>query len=194
MQRHNSQQQRPASQRSAAPSSQQRSVRGSSQGGFQQQQRRRQPEPHRRLEVRIPAENLKAFAQAITFLCKVGKELVIEGTPDKLVLRTLNDTKSAYAGISFSQGFFELFRCDAGMEVEGLGAAPSVTCKILLKAVHNLFRTLRKVQRLVIAVEEADDYHVEPRLIFQVRLNLLSLPLLLLLLRSKQSHVRGLNQ
>eukprot|EP00953_Heterococcus_sp_UTEX-ZZ885_P037693 19348-Heterococcus_DN1.PRE.1 len=171
MQRHTSQQQRQASQSSMAPPpSQQRSVRGSSQGGSQQQQqqqRRRQAEPHRRLELRIPAENLKSFAHAITFLCKVGKELVIEGTPDKLVLRTINDTKSAYAMITFSQGFFELFRCDAGMEVEGLGEAPSVTCKILLKAVHNLFRTLRKVQRLVIAVEEADDYHVEPRLVFQ---------------------------
>lgn len=44
---------------------------------------------------------------------QVGKELFIEATADQLILRTLNDAKSAFAAFYFndSGGFFESFRC-----------------------------------------------------------------------------------
>ena len=45
---------------------------------------------------------------------KVGKELFIETTADQLILRTLNDAKSAFAAFYFNEsgGFFETFRRD----------------------------------------------------------------------------------
>lgn len=42
----------------------------------------------------------------------MGKELFIETTADQLILRTLNDAKSAFAAFYFNDagGFFETFR------------------------------------------------------------------------------------
>ena len=82
---------------------------------------------------------------AMPCLLQVGKELLIEGTADSLVLRTVNDTRSAYAAVYFGAGFFEAFRSDAGQLDEEGQEVPSVSCKILIKAVHNLFRALRSV-------------------------------------------------
>ncbi|CAM9760844.1 unnamed protein product, partial [Scytosiphon promiscuus] len=75
--------------------------------------------PRRRMEVAIPQKSLKVFAQAVQCLMKVGKELFIETTADQLILRTLNDAKSAFAAFYFndSGGFFETFRCDASKRV-----------------------------------------------------------------------------
>lgn len=125
--------------------------------------------PKHKLEVGIPAVNLKSFALVIQFLCRVGKELLIEGRADGLVLRTLSDSKSAYAAVTFSQDFFDFYTCQAKAADpadEDGAASTSVTCKILLKAVHNLFRTLKNVHRLLIAVEAEDQWRIEPRLKF----------------------------
>lgn len=42
----------------------------------------------------------------------MGKELFVEATVDQLILRTLNDAKSAFAAFYFNDagGFFETFR------------------------------------------------------------------------------------
>eukprot|EP00903_Cladosiphon_okamuranus_P013829 g12869.t2 len=156
--------------------------------------------PPRRMEVSIPHKSLKVFAQAVQCLMKVGKELFIETTADQLILRTLNDAKSAFAAFYFndSGGFFET--CDVSKQGEGWGggargggvsqesgfdensqasrssqqtadgggSAASVSCKVLVRAVHSILRTLKKVVRLVIYVEGEDDQHIEPHLVFQM--------------------------
>lgn len=50
---------------------------------------------------------------------QVGKELFIETTGDQLILRTLNDAKSAFAAFYFndSGGFFETFRRGRGCSI-----------------------------------------------------------------------------
>ncbi|CAM9637359.1 unnamed protein product [Ascophyllum nodosum] len=141
--------------------------------------------PPRRMEVSIPQKNLKVFACAVQCLMKIGKELFIETTADQLVLRTLNDAKSAFSAFYFnnSGGFFETFRCSDSRPSQGAtgeqagldsqdsaagGDGGSVSCKVLVRAVHNILRTLKKVVRLVIYVEGEDDSHIEPHLVFQM--------------------------
>ncbi|CAM9753335.1 unnamed protein product, partial [Ectocarpus sp. 12 AP-2014] len=134
--------------------------------------------PPRRMEVSIPHKSLKVFAQAVQCLMKVGKELFIETTGDQLILRTLNDAKSAFAAFYFndSGGFFETFRCDASKDgfdstqasSQAGGGGASVSCKVLVRAVHSILRTLKKVLRLVIYVEGEDEEHIEPHLVFQM--------------------------
>lgn len=55
---------------------------------------------------------LVKLSRARANLSQVGKELFIEATVDQLILRTLNDAKSAFAAFYFndSGGFFESFR------------------------------------------------------------------------------------
>ena len=58
----------------------------------------------------IPAHNIKIFSSAISSLSRVGKELLVEFSPqDGLTLRSLNDGKSAFASYKFDPSFFE--RC-----------------------------------------------------------------------------------
>ena len=64
----------------------------------------------RAMDCVIPAHNIKVFSNAITSLCRVGKELLIEFAPrEGLTLRSLNDGKSAFASYKFEPSFFE--RC-----------------------------------------------------------------------------------
>lgn len=49
------------------------------------------------LDVRLSQASLKTFSNAITCLSKIGKDLFIEADHDQLVLRTLNDSKSAFS-------------------------------------------------------------------------------------------------
>ena len=61
----------------------------------------------------IPAHNVKIFMNAVSSLCKVGKELLLEFNPKSgLTLRTLNDAKSAFSSYKFTPSFFE--RCSSG--------------------------------------------------------------------------------
>ncbi len=44
-----------------------------------------------------------------------------------------------------------------------------VSCKVLLRALHNVFRSLKKVQRMIIAIESSEDGYVEPQLILEMQ-------------------------
>ncbi|CAM9198955.1 unnamed protein product [Chrysoparadoxa australica] len=120
------------------------------------------------VEVSIPHNNLKVFAHAIQCLGKVGKELCVEAKPKELILRTLNDAKSAYAAFRFhDNGFFDSFKCEAGSSDDEEGK--SVNCKILTKAVLNVFRTIRNVIQLVLQVEDMEGgSDVEPHLVLEM--------------------------
>jgi len=73
----------------------------------------------------IPAHNVKIFMNAVSSLCKVGKELLLEFNPKSgLTLRTLNDAKSAFSSYKFVPSFFE--RCSSGASVNGNGNAVGV--------------------------------------------------------------------
>jgi hypothetical protein len=143
------------------------------------------PAPRRVLEASIPANNLKQFAHAISCLAKVGKEMQLEASGGQLVLRTLNDSRTAFVALYFNEEFFESFRCspsllqrrpqppessaeDSGEQDEGSEQERTVTCKVLLRAVHNVFKGLRKVHRMVVALDDVEEGNIEPRLVFQM--------------------------
>ena len=73
------------------------------------------------MDVILPSHSLRTFAAAVTCLTKIGKEAYLDFDPlDGLILRTLNDAKSAYAQHRFAPEFFE--RCSAPpTAVSGLG-------------------------------------------------------------------------
>ena len=73
------------------------------------------------MDVILPSHSLRTFAAAVTALTKIGKEGYLDFDPlDGLILRTLNDAKSAYAQYRFAPEFFE--RCSAPpTAVSGLG-------------------------------------------------------------------------
>jgi hypothetical protein len=65
------------------------------------------------MDCTIPAHNVRTFCAAIASMSKMGgKDLYVEFDPlEGLVLRTLNDAKSAFCSFTYQPAFFE--RCSA---------------------------------------------------------------------------------
>lgn len=92
------------------------------------------------MQFEIPEKNLRLFAVSIQCLAKLGDEVGIEGREDKLVLRVLNMSHSAFAGLTFSRAFFGLY----ALRIEA-GAVPSLSglmckCQVQLKACCPVFK------------------------------------------------------
>uniref|UniRef100_A0A6U4G219 Cell cycle checkpoint protein RAD1 n=1 Tax=Phaeomonas parva TaxID=124430 RepID=A0A6U4G219_9STRA len=104
------------------------------------------------MDVSIAAAHLKEFAQALVCLGKVGHELSLVCGGDALHVRALNSAKSAFMAVRFSA--FE--------SLEGA----DFSCTILAKPVVTCLRSLRRVTRLRIYLE--DDAGPEPHLVFQL--------------------------
>ncbi|KAI5072501.1 hypothetical protein GOP47_0012607 [Adiantum capillus-veneris] len=82
------------------------------------------------MECLLAGNQIKAFHRAVTCLARIGNELLIEALPEKLILRTLNSSRSAYLAISFKAQFFDTYRL----------LVPVAQCGVLLKAVCTVFR------------------------------------------------------
>ena len=96
-------------------------------------------------------DNLKAFSASLHFLRIVGKDLQIEVSPDNLVLRALNDAKTAYASVEFAQGFFErgTFKLHQQALVDAYGGGQagerdSFSCKLPVKHLCSLTKSFVK--------------------------------------------------
>lgn len=55
------------------------------------------------MDLKISQHNLKTFAQALQCLAKIGKELFLEVDDNQMVMRTLNDAKSAFSAFYFKR-------------------------------------------------------------------------------------------
>ena len=75
------------------------------------------------LDVKLNNQNTKKLSAALHLLNKVGKDVVLEVEEDSLVLRSLNDSKSAFVSATLNKFFFEEF--NAG--------AVNFSCKVAVK-------------------------------------------------------------
>jgi len=81
-------------------------------------------------------------------LSKIGEDLFFEATKSKLILRTLNASRSAYFAFSLSHNFFEQYT---------LNNKDDSRCKVLLKPCLAVFRSLTTVDKCIVreSVEDA---------------------------------------
>ncbi|KAG6974149.1 hypothetical protein JG688_00003198 [Phytophthora aleatoria] len=120
------------------------------------------------MEVRLELaeEALKVFVAALQCLAQVGKELSVECDPGarRLTLRALNDAHSASGQVVLDRTFFsESQDCCVTLQgadiasIETLkarfnGRTPFVKCKVFAKLCCNVFRTLKHVQSVQLAL------------------------------------------
>ncbi|KAE9351754.1 hypothetical protein PR003_g4740 [Phytophthora rubi] len=121
------------------------------------------------MEVRldIAEEALKVFVAALQCLSQVGKELSIECDPcaRRLTLRALNDAHSASGQVVLDRSFFSESQGGRGVTLAGVdiasdetlrarfgGRTPFVKCKVFAKPCCNVFRTLKHVQTVQLAL------------------------------------------
>jgi len=115
------------------------------------------------------SENLKALSAALHFLRTVGKDLQIEVSPENLVLRALNDPKTAYASVEFASGFFDrgslLLHKSALKQAFGSAASQtqsgidldSFSCKLAVKHFCSLTKSFRNVSMLALRAESTEE-------------------------------------
>ncbi|POM77508.1 DNA repair protein rad9 [Phytophthora palmivora] len=120
------------------------------------------------MEVRleIAEEALKVFVAALQCLAQVGKELSIECDPGarRLTLRALNDAHSASAQVILDRTFFSESRDNSitlqDVEISSIetlkarfnGRTSFLKCKVYAKSCCNVFRTLKHVQSVQLAL------------------------------------------
>lgn len=94
----------------------------------------------------ITGGNVKVLGRAIHSLSRIGDELYFEPLEDGLALRTVNSSRSAYACFSFAPLFFQQFESGIGEEQDG---DQPFRCKLLMKSVLSVFRSLASLEKTV---------------------------------------------
>lgn len=83
---------------------------------------------------------LQELSKAVHSLARIGNELYVEGTAAGLILRTVNDSHTAYAVMKFHTGFFTRYQLDSS-EADKYAN----TCKVSMKSCLGVFKNTRQV-------------------------------------------------
>ncbi|KAK9917986.1 hypothetical protein WJX75_000276 [Coccomyxa subellipsoidea] len=89
------------------------------------------------LKASIVGLQVKQLKGALQYLAKIGAELLIEALPEKLILRSINSSRSAYASITYTNAFFDAYNVFGSTVVQA---------SVLAKQALALFRTQRIVK------------------------------------------------
>lgn len=80
------------------------------------------------------------FYRALQFLARIGDEIHFESFASGLCMSTVNSRKTAYGSIKFEVEFFSDYEDDLGKDDE-------TQCKVSIKAILPLFRSLKQVRK-----------------------------------------------
>ena len=91
---------------------------------------------------------VRLFGRAIHCLSRIGDELFLEALKDGLALWTVNSSRSAYACFVFKSEFFVEYQqgCD---EIDSSNPADMLKCKISMKSVLAIFKSLGTIEKTV---------------------------------------------
>ncbi|KAL3142661.1 hypothetical protein ABBQ38_002970 [Trebouxia sp. C0009 RCD-2024] len=95
------------------------------------------------LKATLTGSQIKHLKIALQCLGRIGSELLLEGFPEKVVLRSINSSKSAYASVSFQSSFFDEYNVFQRNVVQA---------GVLMKHVLTVFRT-QKIARLTLHLD-----------------------------------------
>jgi len=109
----------------------------------------------------IPSHSIRTFGASISALSKIGKDLYVEFDPvDGLILRTLNDAKSAFCEFAFDASYFD--RCSSAPTKEKQKRSALTqeryTCRIPLKAMGAVVRPRKGLVSLRIRNQVSADH------------------------------------
>ncbi len=85
------------------------------------------------------------LAKAINSFSRIGNELYLEATQNGLILRTVNESQTAFAVMNFETGFFTDFKIDRSNSDEYCNK-----CKVSMKSCLGVFKNTRQVMVLYV--------------------------------------------
>eukprot|EP01114_Cavostelium_apophysatum_P005130 TRINITY_DN1579_c0_g2_i1.p1 TRINITY_DN1579_c0_g2~~TRINITY_DN1579_c0_g2_i1.p1 ORF type:complete len:409 (-),score=121.41 TRINITY_DN1579_c0_g2_i1:201-1427(-) len=107
-------------------------------------------------EAVIPERFIKLFAKSIHCMGKIGEDLLLELSEDKLTLRAFNSARSAFLVFNLDQKFFDVYTCDGGKD-------NPIKIQVKLKSCMAVFKQYTNVERCAIRLDQDEE-----RLIFEL--------------------------
>jgi len=114
----------------------------------------------------IPSVNLKTFGKAIHCLAKIGFEIYIEVLEKGMELKTVNSSRSSYFCFNFKKANFSFY--DSSLQNNSVGDGEFFRCKIVMKSILQVFKSLNNIERSVEQCTIRLDQN-ESRLVFQLK-------------------------
>ncbi|KAG4069861.1 hypothetical protein HA402_009568 [Bradysia odoriphaga] len=93
------------------------------------------------MKCSLNGHNTRVLSKAINSFSRIGSELYLEATQNGLILRTVNDSQTAFAVMSFETAFFTDFKIDRSNSDEY-----SNKCKVSMKSCLGVFKNTRQVR------------------------------------------------
>ena len=97
------------------------------------------------MEAVVAGRDLRPFLSSLQCLGKAGDDLFFEADDEKITMRALNSSQSAFLSVTLTandecpgRGFFKTYKPPEG----------TLKCKLLTKVVLNSFRSLKGVKEL----------------------------------------------
>ncbi|EDO35859.1 predicted protein [Nematostella vectensis] len=97
----------------------------------------------------IPGRAVKSFAKAVHCLSKIGEELYLEALPDGIAIRTVNQSRSAYACFMFHSCFFLSYDDGRDELPDSSQVDDMVKCKIAMKSCLSAFKSVNTLEKSV---------------------------------------------
>ena len=105
----------------------------------------------------VAGPNVKIFGKAIHTLAKIGDELYLESLETGLAVRTVNASRSAFAGFTFPPNFFLEYDERGG---SSSNSDPSFKGKLTVRSVLFVFKRLadmdKSVERCIVSADSTD--------------------------------------
>ncbi|XP_037051411.1 cell cycle checkpoint control protein RAD9A [Bradysia coprophila] len=99
------------------------------------------------MKCSLNGHNTRVLSKAINSFSRIGSELYLEATQNGLILRTVNDSQTAFAVMSFETGFFTDFKIDRSNSDEYCNK-----CKVSMKSCLGVFKNTRQVEKCQITL------------------------------------------
>ncbi|XP_030041571.1 cell cycle checkpoint control protein RAD9A isoform X1 [Microcaecilia unicolor] len=96
----------------------------------------------------VTGGNVKVLGKAIHSLSRIGDEVYFQPLEDGLSLRSVNLSRSAYGCFLFAPLFFQFYEYTSCSD-EDQDTNESFRCKVLMKSVLNVFRSLSSLEKTV---------------------------------------------
>ncbi|KAK9720777.1 hypothetical protein K7432_003933 [Basidiobolus ranarum] len=123
-----------------------------------------------KLHAVIPAVSLKPFYKILHCLSRIGEDLNLEARRNKLVLTTINSSRSAFGNFSCSSKFFDEYKLN--VEQDNGDKEVLVKCRVLAKSMVSIFRKRNNLDKTVekceLRLEEGVNDGDECRLVIQM--------------------------
>eukprot|EP01097_Dermamoeba_algensis_P012152 TRINITY_DN997_c0_g1_i2.p1 TRINITY_DN997_c0_g1~~TRINITY_DN997_c0_g1_i2.p1 ORF type:complete len:434 (-),score=102.74 TRINITY_DN997_c0_g1_i2:1587-2888(-) len=99
------------------------------------------------MECIIPGKSVRLFAKMVSCVAKIGEDLFLEATEEKVTIRTLNDSRSAFVAFHFAPSFFEEYQ---------LPPEAVYHCQVQAKSFQAVFRSILSVERTKLRIDETE--------------------------------------